>query len=119
MSNRPVPVPSARRSTGSTRVPVRWAMKSPGTMLDRPQRENGPAGKTRSRPRTSLANDTLGDPQSAESAHLPDDRIRLPGMRPRRECFGDIAIVPTLQDARRTALLVSPDSEHEVAPSSA
>jgi hypothetical protein len=30
--------------------------------------------------------------QRAETAHLADDRIRLPALRPRRECFGDIAV---------------------------
>jgi hypothetical protein len=33
-------------------------------------------------------------PHGAETAHLPDDRIRLPALRPRRDRLGDIWIVP-------------------------
>jgi hypothetical protein len=48
--------------------------------------------KTSFRPGAVLAAIRIADPLCAETAHLPDDRIRLPALRPRRECFGDIAV---------------------------
>jgi hypothetical protein len=35
----------------------------------------------------------------AETAHLPDDRIRLPALRPRRECLGDQAMTSLARPA--------------------
>jgi hypothetical protein len=40
---------------------------------------------------TSISSPTTSVPLRAEIAHLPDDRIRVPVLRPRQECFGATA----------------------------